>query len=144
MRGGNPAYIERLDHLIGGATRNIRQIPIINQGQVGVQLFMVISGSILAIISYDKELDDATTIAKQLTLEIYHMLEGETAETATGFALSIIRPQGFGMLSGVLYFAHSHCPPRRGTAAAAASAVRQRHPRPTHTSIPRENRICEN
>jgi peptidoglycan/LPS O-acetylase OafA/YrhL len=72
MRSGNTAYIERLDHLrfyaaalvllfhawllIGGATRAIRQIPIINQGQVGVQLFMVISGFILAIISYDKEL----------------------------------------------------------------------------------------
>jgi hypothetical protein len=42
--------------LISGATRNIRQIPIINQGQVGVQLFMVISGFILAIISCDKEL----------------------------------------------------------------------------------------
>jgi peptidoglycan/LPS O-acetylase OafA/YrhL len=72
MRSSNTAYIERLDHLrffaaalvvlfhawllIGGATRAIRQIPIINQGQVGVQLFMVISGFILAIISYDKEL----------------------------------------------------------------------------------------
>jgi peptidoglycan/LPS O-acetylase OafA/YrhL len=53
MRRGNAAYIERLDHLrffaaalvllfhawlvIGGATHNIRQIPIINQGQVSVQ-----------------------------------------------------------------------------------------------------------
>ena len=53
MRSGNTAYIKRLDHLqffatalvllfhawllIGGAPRNIRQIPIINQGQVGIQ-----------------------------------------------------------------------------------------------------------
>jgi peptidoglycan/LPS O-acetylase OafA/YrhL len=42
--------------LTGGATRSIRQIQSINQGQIGVQMFMVISGFILAIISYDKEL----------------------------------------------------------------------------------------
>jgi peptidoglycan/LPS O-acetylase OafA/YrhL len=32
--------------LIVGATRNIREFPIINQGKVGGQLFMVISGFI--------------------------------------------------------------------------------------------------
>ena len=57
MRSGNTAYIERLDHLrffaaalvllfhawllIGGATASIRQIPIINQGQVGVSEFIL-------------------------------------------------------------------------------------------------------
>jgi peptidoglycan/LPS O-acetylase OafA/YrhL len=62
MRSGNTAYIERLDHLrffaavlvllfhswllTGGATRGILQIQIINQGQIGVQLFMLISGFI--------------------------------------------------------------------------------------------------
>jgi len=86
MRSGNTAYIERLDHLrffaaalvllfhgwllIGGATRAIRQIPIINQGQIGVQLFMVISGFILAIISYDKELS-ASRFYLNRALRIY-------------------------------------------------------------------------
>jgi peptidoglycan/LPS O-acetylase OafA/YrhL len=72
MRSRNTAYIERLDHirflaaalvvlfhswlLTSGPTREIRQIPLINQGHVGVQLFMVISGFILAVISHDKQL----------------------------------------------------------------------------------------
>ena len=72
MRSGNTAYIERLDHLrffaaalvllfhawllAGGETRDIRQFPIINEGHVGVHLFMVISGFILAVISHDKQL----------------------------------------------------------------------------------------
>jgi len=71
-RSGNTACIERLDRLrffaaalvlpfhawlwLGSETQNLQQFPIINGGHVGVQLFVVISGFILAVISYDKQL----------------------------------------------------------------------------------------
>lgn len=74
MQSRNTNYIGRLDHLrffasglvvlfhtwlmTGGRVRpGVLGIPLINQGHVGVQLFMVISGFILAVISYGKDLD---------------------------------------------------------------------------------------
>lgn len=74
MQSRNTSYIERLDHLrffaaalvvmfhtwlmTGGAgRRGGLHFPLIDQGHVGVQLFMVISGFILAIISYGQELE---------------------------------------------------------------------------------------
>jgi hypothetical protein len=36
--------------------------------------------------------DDARAIANRLTLEIYHMLRGETAQSATGFNRAISYP----------------------------------------------------
>lgn len=74
MQSRNTGYIERLDHLRffaaalvvmfhtwlmtgGSAQRGGLHIPLIDQGHVGVQLFMVISGFILAVISYGKDLE---------------------------------------------------------------------------------------
>jgi hypothetical protein len=37
--------------------------------------------------------DDAGAIAKRLTMEIYRMLRGETAQTATGFGRALNYPK---------------------------------------------------
>jgi hypothetical protein len=64
---------------------------------------------------------DATTNAKQLALKNLSWCRARRQQRQRDLdALSIIRPQGFGMLSGVLYFAHPHSQPRGGTTAAAA------------------------
>jgi peptidoglycan/LPS O-acetylase OafA/YrhL len=73
MRSPNTDYLERLDHLrfvaaslvvlyhawllTGGAGRDIVRIALVDHGFVGVQLFMVISGFILARIAFQKEID---------------------------------------------------------------------------------------
>src|ERR1700730_6057510 len=62
--------------------------------------------------------DDTTTIAKQLTLEIYHMLRGETVATATGFGRALNCSASGICYGGCVIFAHRHSPPRRRTAAA--------------------------
>ena len=64
--------------------------------------------------------DEATTIAKQLALEIYLMLRGDTATTATGFGPALKFSGLRGMPRGVRYYAHPHSPPTRSTAAADA------------------------
>lgn len=83
----NGAYIERLDHLrlfaatlvmvfhlwlttgFGGQFAYFA-IPLIRQGHIGVQFFMVISGFVLAVISYGKHIE-AVNFYKNRVLRIY-------------------------------------------------------------------------
>lgn len=87
MHSRNVAYLERLDHLRflaaslvilfhaqllggGGRAADYLAISMIDQGHVGVHLFMVISGFILAHISADKTIDTAG-FYKNRVLRIY-------------------------------------------------------------------------
>lgn len=70
MRSQNISYIERLDHLrffaafivlmyhafIFYPQKNPVRFPILDQGYVGVTLFMVLSGFLLTLISFNREL----------------------------------------------------------------------------------------
>jgi peptidoglycan/LPS O-acetylase OafA/YrhL len=75
MQSRNTPYLERLDHMrfyaatiillfhVGLWVKDVPHsldmiaIPLIDQGHTAVQLFMVISGMILAIITYEKDID---------------------------------------------------------------------------------------
>lgn len=87
MHSRNVEYLEKLDHLrffaaslvilfhaqlLGGGGRpaDYFAIPLIDQGHVGVHLFMVISGFILALISADKTIYTAK-FYKNRILRIY-------------------------------------------------------------------------
>jgi peptidoglycan/LPS O-acetylase OafA/YrhL len=71
MQSKNIGYLEKLDHLrlfavllvlmfhaeiVTGSLKTAFQVPMFHQGHTGVTTFMVISGMILAMIAYGKEL----------------------------------------------------------------------------------------
>src|SRR2546423_2203186 len=87
MQSPNIAYHPRLDHLrffaafivlmfhtnawyMGVAGRDRFRLPILDQGYTGVGLFMVISGMILTLITYEREIDTKRFYLNRL-LRIY-------------------------------------------------------------------------
>ena len=87
MQSPNIAYNPRLDHLrffaafivlmfhtnawyMGVAGRDRFRLPILDQGYTGVGLFMVISGMILTLITYEREIDTKRFYLNRL-LRIY-------------------------------------------------------------------------
>ena len=70
MKSRNIEYIERVDHLrffaafivlmyhakIFYSQINIARMPMLDQGYIGVSLFMVLSGMILTMITYGKDI----------------------------------------------------------------------------------------